>query len=299
MEIVRSSQLELWQLLCEHRTICKILGGIMRILSILFLVFTICSCQSTINPPSPPAKINKVDVADARRVIGQIELRIDTMRREFNKHPRLIHNKLWIKRKIESMTAIHHYAKEQFMKNFLHKSWDPRVKRAFLIYFLNLDAPDKKPVHYGIIHSISYKNHQELKNILATSYLFKDIAWFDLKRFGEKSDCLAWQIIQHGDFYDKKWNDELLKKTLKRVVYKKLASHYGIVYLKKMQTKKGMIELREILKNAPLPWREITYQLRNIESFFAEFAKLQKLTSPHDRINLFAKKYDISATKPL
>jgi len=257
------------------------------ILAIFLIIQTGCAILDSNGNIEKNFAVNLAEVAEARNNIFAIKENVKTIRTKFAQLPIKINDKIWLKAKLKCMNDIDQEIRTTMIKTLLNKQWSMAVKRAYLVYFFNLDATINHCLQYGYLHFVDYQNNEELKQLLTKSTLLKEDGWVTISKFGVNSDYYAWLICQHAIFYDATWQKKVLIPRLKLLATKQETNPLAWRCLTNMKTRKGTIKMVEKLQNSNPPWSNTEISKTEIERFFSLCSKLQNT----QKIDLFDKKY--------
>ncbi len=205
---------------------------------------------------------------EAQAILSKMHQAIIVLDKSFKKeHPENLADSEWIQRKLENMVMIDQLMRRVLVENILTKTWDRSVKRAFLIFFFNLDANTLNENTLGYAQRNDLFSYREFKHLLEMSPKLSPYGWPVVSKFGKESDYYAFIIVQHGKAYDKKWQMKTLLPRLKKLAQNNETSRIVPLWLENssldyMRSLPPMLELEGGMWSAMIP------EIYRLSSFF-------------------------------
>lgn len=181
-------------------------------ISFLFLLSFLPVAQA-----QAPNKLRE-DYNEAQAVLQKMHTAVVQLDAAFKmQHPENLANPAWIQLKLETMAVIDQLMRRVLVENLLVKDWEPAVKRAFLVFFFNFDAPKLAEAELGYAQRNDLYNYRELKRLLENSPKLTPFGWPIRSKFGTEADYYAFLIAHHGHTYDRLWQENTLIPRLKKL----------------------------------------------------------------------------------
>lgn len=230
-----------------------------RLLTLCLLLLPLCSWGETSYAQAQ---------AEAKAILKKMHEAILVLDEGFNKqYPENLANPAWIKLKLENMAVIDQLIRRVLVENIMTRDWPLPVKRAYLEFFFNLSEKTLNEETLGYAQRNDLYNYRELKRLLRTSPKLTPYGWPVFSVFDQECDYYAFLIAQHGQTYDKKWQEKTLIPRLERIARKGECSRVSYLWLKNPSTD-YLKELPPILEQEGGLWEAMIPEVNRLSAFF-------------------------------
>lgn len=188
-------------------------------------------------------------------------------------HPENMASLEWVKLKLENMAIIDQLIRRVLVENVTAKPWHPAIKRAYVEFFFNFSATGEDTLGYAQRNDLY--NYRQLRRMLVTSPQLTPYGWPVLSKFGADADYYAFLIAQHGQSYDRAWQEETLLPRLKRLAQRGECSRISYLWLGNPSLE-FMESLPALMELEGDPWEAMVPELRRMETFFKRVPALMR-----------------------
>lgn len=155
--------------------------------------------------------VQNLQIDNALKIVKTLKNEVDKRNTAFNLISEDYDNEDWVKNKITHMHDVDQYVRNQYSR-ISEYNFSEKELKFFLIKFNH------------IVSIIDMKNTKDLKKLL------KKHEWFNISRWGEKVDKMAWLLVQHSDKDPKFQKDTLITLNKLRKAGETNPSNYAYLY---------------------------------------------------------------------